>query len=776
MNQMSYQSSEDFFTQLNANYEDIKVLNTTGGGGVIYSGIHKRLKRRVVLKKIRSEHVDTIGSRRELEVLLDLKHTYLPQIFDFWQYENDVYTVMEFIEGKSLKELLDEGVRFTEKQVIRLTHQLAEVLDYLHKSPGHIIHSDIKPANIMLTPQGDICLIDFNVSTLQNGEADETIGYTPGYAPVEQLVSFVRGKQHAHLKKQNSAAAPTVSEPAAAAQKPADTFDADRTYLDPEDVTFLGGTAPAGDDKTVLDDGRTVLDDDRTVIDDPAPAPVNTVHTVHTVTTTAQIPSSDGRIGRPGSVFAQLEAIADQMERKYGPATVDARSDIYSACATMYHLLTGHRPLSAEQKQLPPEKLKPDVNDAFADILNHGMQQDPKKRFATAEQMLNALNKLAKSTKRYKRMRRGQDLAIIFCVMLLAAGAAAFYLGGQGKLEQYIERSLTEAQVLYTEGQYEETIRALNETILEKPYVQEDMALGETYYLIGSSLLQMEQYADAANQLRNAVFYRTDDPDYYRDYGIALVRSGNIELADQALQQAKALGVSDAGLHLLTGEIAGAQGEYEMGINAYETCLSFLAEAGTEASDDSMRAHALIGYDTMLRTMAPDDQTWMKKRMELLDGSLDAITHITYRMPVLERLAQVSVAYGNAFGDSEALRGAIGAYSEITGSGYATLTEWLNLAVCHQSVGQFEEAKNVLLGVADRYADRYELFMRLAFIEVDIQYQKPLNDRHYGEFKKYAANAYNLRLKLPNPPEDPEYEYLIRTIEEIVDKNWLAGL
>ena len=776
MNQMSYQSSEDFFTQLNANYEDIKVLNTTGGGGVIYSGIHKRLKRRVVLKKIRSEHVDTIGSRRELEVLLDLKHTYLPQIFDFWQYENDVYTVMEFIEGKSLKELLDEGVPFTEKQVIRLTHQLAEVLDYLHKSPGHIIHSDIKPANIMLTPQGNICLIDFNVSTLQNGEADETIGYTPGYAPVEQLVSFVRGKQRAHQAKQNAPAVTTAPEQSASGLSTNADFDADQTYLDPEDVTFLSGAASTGDDKTVLDDGRTVLDDDRTVIDDPAPAPVNTVHTVHTVTAAAQVQSFDGRIGRPGSVFAQLEAIADQMERKYGSSAVDARSDIYSACATMYHLLTGHRPLSAEQKQLPPEKLKPDVNDAFADILNHGMQQDPKKRFASAEQMLNALNKLAKSTKRYKRMRRGQDLAIIFCVMLFAAGAAAFYLGGQGKLDQYIERSLTDAQALYAAGQYEETIRFLNESMLEKPYVQEEQALGETYYLIGSSLLQTEQYADAANQLRNAVFYRTDHPDYYRDYGIALVRSGNIELADEALQQAKALGVSDAGLYLLTGEIASAQGDYEAGINAYETCLYYLSEAGTEAGDDSMRAHALIGYDTMLRTMEPEDQTWQKNRMEMLENGLAAMTHLTYRMPVLERLAQVSVAYGNAAGDSEAINRAIAAYAEITESGYATMTEWLNLAVCHQSVGAFEDAKNVLLGVADRYADRYELFMRLAFIEVDIQYQKPVKERDYAVFKEYAGKAYNLHMKLPNPPEDPEFEYLIRTIEEVVDKNWLGGL
>ncbi len=760
MNQISYQSSEDFQAQLNANYEDIKVLNTTGGGGVIYSGIHKRLKRRVVLKKIRSEHIDTIGSRREMEVLLDLKHTYLPQIFDFWQYENDVYTVMEFIEGKSLKELLDEGVQFTEKQVIRLTRQLAEVLDYLHKSPGHIIHSDIKPANIMLTPSGDICLIDFNVSTLQNGEADETIGYTPGYAPVEQLWSFVRGKQHAQLKMQTSAPVPGDAQTASPA------VDADKTYLDPEDVTFLSGGASGSD--------KTMLDDDRTALDTSMPAPVNTVHTINTVTATSH--AEPKRIGRAGSVFSQLEDIADSLEKKYGVMHVDARSDIYSACATMYHLLTGHRPLSAEQKQLPPEKLKPDINDAFADILNHGMQQDPKKRFTSAEQMLSALNKLTKSTKRYKRMRRGQDLAVIFCVMLFAAGAAAFYLGGQDKLTSYIETSISDAKALYAAGQYEDTINTLNASILEKPYVQEDMALGETYYLIGNSFLQLEQYADAANQLRSAVFYRGDQADYYRDYGIALVRSGNIDLADEALHQATVLGISDAGLQLLTGEIAAARGQYEAGITAYETCLGALAAAGSETSDDSMRAHALLGYDSMLAEMAPDDTAQLQKRVSVLEAGLASMTHINYRLPVLEHYAQAAVAYGNAAGDPAYLEKAISAYTEITQSGFATLTEWLNLAVCHQSIGQYQKAKDALLSVETRYSDRYELFMRLAFVEVDLQYEKKADERDYSLFKIYAGKAIHIYRSMPNPPEDPEYEYLIRTAEEVVDKFWLAGL
>ena len=186
----SYRDKSDFYRRLNENYDNIVQINS-GGGGIIYSGIHKRLGQKVVLKKIRTDRVNLISKDLEIKVLLNLKHTYLPRILDFWSYNDEVYTVMEYIEGKSLKECIDEGRHFSEKEVIRLTRQLAEVLKYLHESSLHIIHGDIKPANIMLTPEDNICLIDFNVSVLQSEGIDSTIGYSDCYAPVEQLIAWI---------------------------------------------------------------------------------------------------------------------------------------------------------------------------------------------------------------------------------------------------------------------------------------------------------------------------------------------------------------------------------------------------------------------------------------------------------------------------------------------------------------------------------------------------------------------------------------------------------
>ena len=100
-----YQNKEEFLRKLSENYQDIREINS-GGGGIIYAAVHRRLGKKVVLKKIREDKLAQIGGEREKKILLGLKNSYLPQIFDFWSYEDEVYTVMEYIEGRSFLELL----------------------------------------------------------------------------------------------------------------------------------------------------------------------------------------------------------------------------------------------------------------------------------------------------------------------------------------------------------------------------------------------------------------------------------------------------------------------------------------------------------------------------------------------------------------------------------------------------------------------------------------------------------------------------------------------
>lgn len=157
-----------------------------GSGGIVYKAYHKRLRQEVVLKKVRNRGMSDAASRQEVDILKQLHHSYLPQVFDFLEIDGSVYTVMSYIQGKSFAQLIKEGHKFTQQQLIRWGMQISSALNCLHSQKPPVIHGDIKPANIMLTKEGDICLIDFNISFYLDHTA--VLGYTNGYTSPEQYI------------------------------------------------------------------------------------------------------------------------------------------------------------------------------------------------------------------------------------------------------------------------------------------------------------------------------------------------------------------------------------------------------------------------------------------------------------------------------------------------------------------------------------------------------------------------------------------------------------
>ena len=150
---------------LDGRYQVLEPIGA-GGGGTIYKGFHLHLRKYIVLKKM---HKGIRDKNREAEILKNLHHSALPQIYDFIDSGGDTFIVMEFIEGQSFKDLLSRNERFTQKQAAEYGTQLLDVLEYLHTQKIPILHGDIKPGNIMLRPDGRICLIDFNISGYLTG-------------------------------------------------------------------------------------------------------------------------------------------------------------------------------------------------------------------------------------------------------------------------------------------------------------------------------------------------------------------------------------------------------------------------------------------------------------------------------------------------------------------------------------------------------------------------------------------------------------------------------
>ncbi|GEN30071.1 serine/threonine-protein kinase [Cerasibacillus quisquiliarum] len=175
-------------------YEVLKEIGR-GGMSVVYLAMDNRLNKSLVIKDIRKRdkfrnEILVNSLVVEANLLKKLDHHALPRIYDIIESSGDIYVVMDYIEGESLKEkMAREGIQDAD-DVIDWAKQLADVLHYLHtRQPNPIIYRDMKPDNIMLTPDGHIKLIDFGIAREYKEEqsTDTTNLGTKAYAAPEQI-------------------------------------------------------------------------------------------------------------------------------------------------------------------------------------------------------------------------------------------------------------------------------------------------------------------------------------------------------------------------------------------------------------------------------------------------------------------------------------------------------------------------------------------------------------------------------------------------------------
>src|SRR3989454_3431353 len=169
-----------------------------GGFGAVYKAEDILLGNRLVAVKEMSQSglspqevaMATDAFKREALLLASLSHPGLPHIYDQFFEVGHWYLVMDFIEGETLDEHLDKAKvrRLLVEEVLDIGIKLCTVLDYLHTRQPPIIFRDLKPANIMLTPDGQIFLIDFGIARhFKLGQTRDTMAFgSPGYAPPEQ--------------------------------------------------------------------------------------------------------------------------------------------------------------------------------------------------------------------------------------------------------------------------------------------------------------------------------------------------------------------------------------------------------------------------------------------------------------------------------------------------------------------------------------------------------------------------------------------------------------
>lgn len=181
-------------TLIEGKYEILKMIGK-GGMSEVYLAMDKNLNKQWAVKEIKkrardkNNEVVVQSAIAEANMMKKLDHPCLPRIVDIIDKEDVIYIVMDYIEGEPLNKVIERTGAQPQETVIEWAEDLCGVLDYLHTQNPPIIYRDMKPANIMLQPNGNIKLIDFGIAREykeQNLEDTVSLG-TKGYAAPEQF-------------------------------------------------------------------------------------------------------------------------------------------------------------------------------------------------------------------------------------------------------------------------------------------------------------------------------------------------------------------------------------------------------------------------------------------------------------------------------------------------------------------------------------------------------------------------------------------------------------
>lgn len=172
-----------------------KILRVVGKGGmsVVYQAVNEKANKIWAIKEVRKDGVQNFEIVKqnlivETELLKRFNHPNLPSIIDVIDTEDSFLIVMDYIEGNSLSKAIETSGAQSQKDVIDWAKQLCDVLGYLHSRKPPIIYRDMKPANVMLKPDGNVSLIDFGTARefKSSSVEDTTCLGTQGYAAPEQ--------------------------------------------------------------------------------------------------------------------------------------------------------------------------------------------------------------------------------------------------------------------------------------------------------------------------------------------------------------------------------------------------------------------------------------------------------------------------------------------------------------------------------------------------------------------------------------------------------------
>ena len=175
-------------------YELRQVLGK-GAMGTVYEGFDPVIARRVAIKTVRLPDPEDVEAqeelarfKREAQAAGRLTHPNIVGVFDYGETPEIAYIVMEFVDGTTLKRVVDKKERFELTEIVRIMEALMAGLQFSHERG--VVHRDIKPANVMLTKAGEVKIADFGIARIESSSMTQagTMLGTPSYMSPEQFM------------------------------------------------------------------------------------------------------------------------------------------------------------------------------------------------------------------------------------------------------------------------------------------------------------------------------------------------------------------------------------------------------------------------------------------------------------------------------------------------------------------------------------------------------------------------------------------------------------
>ena len=501
-----------------------------GGYGDVYRAFDANLQLDVVVKKLKDLTESENGGREEVDVLKQLHQENLPTVFDFFVEDGQAYTVMSLIPGQDLEEVREKYPRFNQKQVLYWAKQLARALAYLHTRKPSIIHSDIKPSNIMLKPDGDVCLIDFNISLAITGDNSYATGTSNGFSPPEQYPDFGFYLEETGAQLYNNEYDDRTSQAVTIMRNTIGNGIDERSdiySLGATLYTLITGKKPSShywNNESILDKNVNISPGFAHIIDkmmqlDPDDRYQNGVELLDALDNIIEL---DDR-------FIELK------RKRRGHRAITFLMFVTSACLMVSGYFIRKRELDIEYNSV--------INEIRDNISNGDYDID------------NLLDE------------------------------------AQSILPKRIDAYEAKIESLYKSGKYNECISYGTDAIDSPKYdviTKDDKdSLGNMFYIVGNAYYENEDYSSAIANFQKAIEYNTTNPLFYRDISISEAKNGNTEDAITYLNYAVDHGLEEDSIQMAKGEIEFSKSNYDLAIESFERAFEL-------STDDSVKRRDMV--------------------------------------------------------------------------------------------------------------------------------------------------------------------------------------